>query len=126
VKQDVAQRVHFKTDLDAMGVFDLWANAGETLQPGVGDDEDIAIVQMQALKAAGFNPTDLYLSVGRHKVRGAHVVLVARTDQGFYILDEAENAPVLANRQGKFVPMITIGQGRSWIHGYRRASLASR
>lgn len=125
-KAEVARRVRYGSDLDTIGVSDLWGNAGETLARGVGDDEDIAIVQMQALKAAGFNANDLYLSVGRHKQRGAHVVLVARTPQGFYILDEAEKTPVLASARGRFVPMITVGQGRSWIHGYRRANLASR
>lgn len=127
VKAEVERRVRFATDLDAIGVFDLWGNAGETLARGVGDDEDIAIVQMQALKAAGFDPADLYISIGRHKVRGAHIVLVARTPQGFYMLDQAETAPVLAvTTRSRFVPQLTVGQGRSWIHGYRRASLAAR
>lgn len=126
VKQAVAQRVRYGSDLDTIGVSDLWGNAGETLQRGMGDDEDIAIVEMQALKAAGFNPADLYLSIGRHKQRGAHTVLVARTPQGFYVLDDAEAHPVMANGRGKFVPMITIGEGRSWIHGYRRAGYAAR
>lgn len=126
VKTEVERRVRFGTDLDTIGVSDLWGNAGETLARGVGDDEDIAIVEMQALKAAGFHGNDLYLSIGRHKQRGAHVVLVARTPQGFYVLDQMEAAPVVANGRGRFVPMITVGEGRSWIHGYRRASLAAR
>lgn len=126
VKAEVERRVRFGTDLDTIGVSDLWGNAGETLARGVGDDEDIAIVEMQALKAAGFRGNDLYLSVGRHKQRGAHVVLVARTPQGFYVLDQTEAAPVAANGRGRFVPMITVGEGRSWIHGYRRTTLAAR
>lgn len=127
VKAEVESRVRYATDLDAIGVFDLWGNAGETLARGVGDDEDIAIVQMQALKAAGFNPSDLYISIGRHKARGAHVVLVARTADGFYMLDQTEPTLVSASvGRGRFVPQLTVGQGRSWIHGYRRATLASR
>ncbi|WP_037498807.1 transglutaminase-like cysteine peptidase [Sphingomonas jaspsi] len=127
VKAEVERRVRFATDLDAMGVFDLWANAGETLARGVGDDEDIAIAEMQVLKAAGYDPADLYLSIGRHKVRGAHVVLVARTPEGFYMLDQSEPTIVAASSgRGRFVPQLTVGQGRSWIHGYRRASLAAR
>lgn len=127
VKAEVESRVRFATDLDSIGVFDLWGNAGETLARGVGDDEDIAIVEMQVLKAAGYNPSDLYISIGRHKVRGAHVVLVARTPEGFYVLDQSETAPILASSgRGRFVPQLTVGQGRSWIHGYRRAALAAR
>ena len=46
---------------------------------GAGDSEDIAIVKMQALKLAGWNPRDLYISIGREKGVGAHIVLLART-----------------------------------------------
>lgn len=127
VKAEVESRVRYATDLDTIGVFDLWGNAGETLARGVGDDEDIAIVEMQALKAAGFSPSDLYLSVGRHKSRGAHIVLVARTADGFYMIDQSEPTVVLASAgRGRFVPQLTVGQGRSWIHGYRRSTLAAR
>lgn len=127
VKSEVESRVRYASDLDTIGVFDLWGNAGETLARGVGDEEDIAIVEMQALKAAGYNPSDLYLSVGRHKARGAHVVLIARTADGFYMLDQSEPTVVLAaSGRGRFVPQLTVGQGRSWIHGYRRSTLAAR
>jgi hypothetical protein len=32
-----------------MKVADLWANAGETLERGAGDSEDIAVVEMLVL-----------------------------------------------------------------------------
>lgn len=128
VKRLVAAQVRYKTDLDNVGVSDFWAGAGETLARAAGDDEDVAIVEMQALKAAGFPAKDLYISVGRHKLRGAHHVLVARTPAGFFLLDQAENTVVSAQGRGRFVPMLTIGMGRSWIHGYRRgpSRLAAR
>ena len=67
VKSEVQRRVRWAHDLDTMRVADLWANAGETLERGAGDSEDIAIVQMQALKLAGWNPRDLYISIGRER-----------------------------------------------------------
>ena len=116
----VESRVHFGTDLDTLGVADFWSEAGETLQRGIGDDEDIAIAEMQLLKAAGFSPYDLYISIGREKTRGSHVVLLARTAHGFYLLDNNLSVVVPAGRgNATFVPMITVGVGRSWIHGYR-------
>lgn len=123
VKSAVARRVRYAPDLETLRVSDYWSSAGDTLDRGAGDDEDIAIVAMQALKAAGFDPADLYISIGRDR-RGAHAVLLARTADGFYLLDNAEPAIIPASDGGsgaRFVPTMTIGSGRSWIHGYRTA-----
>ena len=65
VQHEVNRRIRWTHDLDNMGVADFWANAGETLRRGTGDSEDIAIVKMQVLKAAGFSPKDLHISIGR-------------------------------------------------------------
>ena len=119
VQDAVNQRVHWAHDLDNMGVADFWANAGETLRRGTGDSEDIAIVKMQALKAAGFNPKDLYISIGRHSSRGAHILLLARTAAGFFALDDQTQGLTSANQNGRFTPIMTLGQGMSWIHGRR-------
>ena len=119
VQQEVGRRVRWQHDLDNMGVADFWANAGETLRRGTGDSEDIAIVKMQVLKAAGFSPRDLYISIGRHNVRGAHVVLLARTGGGFYVLDDTNHDLMTPAQHGRFTPIMTLGQGVSWIHGRR-------
>jgi predicted transglutaminase-like cysteine proteinase len=118
VQEEVSRAVHWQHDLDNMGVADFWANAGETLRRGTGDAEDIAIAKMQILKAAGFDPKDLYISVGRHSSRGAHILLLARTASGFFSLDDQDGMmPAAQNR--KFTPIMTLGQGMSWIHGRR-------
>ena len=119
VQREVLARVKWSTDLETMHVADLWANAGETLRRGAGDSEDIAIVQMQALKAAGFNSRDLYISIGRQKPVGAHIVLLARTPAGFMVLDDRVGRPMLAQSHRQFTPVLTIGEGKSWIHGRR-------
>lgn len=118
VQQEISQRVHWSHDLDNMGVADFWANAGETLRRGSGDAEDIAIAKMQVLKAAGFDPKDLYISVGRHSSRGAHILLLARTANGFFALDDKDGM-IPAAQNAKFTPIMTLGQGMSWIHGRR-------
>jgi len=119
VQREVLARVKWSTDLETMHVADLWANAGETLRRGAGDSEDIAIVQMQALKAAGFNSRDLYISIGRQKPVGAHIVLLARTPHGFVVLDDRVGRPMLAQSHRQFTPVLTIGEGKSWVHGRR-------
>jgi hypothetical protein len=63
----VGRRIRWRRDLDTYHVSDYWAQAGETLTRGEGDSEDIAILKMQVLKAAGFAPRDIYLSVGRDR-----------------------------------------------------------
>jgi len=118
VQQEISQAVRWSHDLDNMGVADFWANAGETLRRGTGDAEDIAIAKMQVLKAAGFDPKDLYISIGRHSSRGAHILLLARTAGGFFALDDKDGM-LLASQDTKFTPIMTIGQGMSWVHGRR-------
>ena len=122
VQTAVKRRIIWRTDLDGYGIADYWANAGETLTKGVGDSEDIAVVKIQALKAAGFNPRDLYLSVGRDKQRGADALLLARADGRFYVLDDRAARPLTPEEHAKFVPVITLGQGKSWLHGRTIAS----
>ena len=121
IQEEVNRRVRWMPDLDNMGVADFWANAGETLKRGTGDSEDIAIVKMQVLKAAGFDPKDLYISIGRHNVRGAHIVLLARTARGFFVLDDPlqGGGVTTPSQHGRFTPIMTLGQGMSWIHGRR-------
>ena len=122
VQQEINQRVRWMHDLDNMGVADFWANAGETLRRGTGDSEDIAIAKMQVLKAAGFEPKDLYISIGRHTQRGAHILLVARTATGFFVLDDKGSDLKAASQNVGFTPIMTLGQGMSWIHGRRVGS----
>ena len=122
IQRELNHRIRWMHDLENMGVADFWANAGETLRRGTGDSEDIAIAKMQVLKAAGFNPKDLYISVGRHSTRGAHILLLARTASGFFVLDDQANDLMTPGQHARFTPVMTLGQGMSWLHGRRTGS----
>lgn len=122
VHRQVLQRVRWAHDLDTLRVSDLWANAGETLERGAGDSEDIAIVMMQSLKAAGWNSRDLYISIGREKGVGTHILLLARAPSGFYVLDDRANRPLTPRQHARFTPIMTLSEGKSWIHGRRVSS----
>jgi predicted transglutaminase-like cysteine proteinase len=126
VQRLVRQKVRWATDLDTMKVSDLWANAGETLERGAGDSEDIAIVEMQALKLAGWNQRDLYISIGREKGVGAHIVLLAKAPSGFYVLDDRASRPMTTREHGRFTPILTLGEGKSWVHGRRVSGASNR
>jgi predicted transglutaminase-like cysteine proteinase len=119
IQAAVGRQVRWAHDLDNLGVADYWDNASDTLRRGSGDAEDIAIVKMQALKAAGFDPKDLYISIGRHAQRGAHIMLLVRTAGGFVAMDDKDAGPMGAGQRSKFTPIMTVGQGMSWIHGRR-------
>lgn len=122
VQSQVRQKVRWATDLDTMKVSDLWANAGETLERGAGDSEDIAIVAMQVLKAAGWDSRDLYISIGRERKAGTHIVLLARAPSGFYVLDDRAGRAMTTQQHARFTPILTLSEGKSWIHGRRRSS----
>ena len=127
VHSEVNRRVAWRADLDGYGIADYWANAGETLTKGVGDSEDIAVVKIQALKAAGFSPRDLYLSVGRDSKRGADALLLVRADGRFFVLDDRAERPLTPEEHARFVPIITMGaNGKTWLHGKNIASGATR
>lgn len=126
VQSEVRRRIVWKRDLDGYKVSDYWAEAGETLTRGYGDAEDIAVLKIQALKAAGFNPRDLYISVGRDRARGLDTLLVARANGRFYVLDDRAERPMTPEQHNSFEPIITLGKGVSYLHGKRYRRLAAR
>jgi predicted transglutaminase-like cysteine proteinase len=126
VHTDVGRRIRWQRDLDTYRISDYWAQAGETLTRGQGDSEDIAILKMQVLKAAGFSARDIYLSVGRDRSRGADTLLLVRIGGDFYALDDRSPGPLRAHGAGRFDPVITLGRNNAWIHGRRVARAASR
>ena len=127
----VFQRIHWRSDATEWGYHDYWASAAETLQHGYGDEEDRAIVKMQALRALGFPNRDLYLTIGSDKVGGQITVLIVRLGARYFVLDDTSGAPFTADRRPAFTPMLTFGYGGFWIHGYpyvpgTRSARASR
>lgn len=125
VQAEVSRRIRYRTDLENYRVSDYWASAGETLTRGEGDGEDIAILKMQALKAAGFAARDLYLSVGRERTRGVDAMLVVRVGERFFLLDDRNPAPLANPADGRFQPVITLGRNSAWLHGRRIGRFAA-
>jgi predicted transglutaminase-like cysteine proteinase len=119
VQAAVPRLIRWRSDATEWGFHDYWASASETLQHGYGDDEDRAIVKMQALIALGFSPRDLYLTMGHDRVGGPVTVLIVRNDHAYYVLDDTGGAPYLSSRRPEFEPILTFGYGGFWIHGRR-------
>ena len=124
VQAAVNRAIRFRNDIATRGRADHWASAGETLSSRSGDCEDFAILKLQALRRLGFDPADLYLSIGRDRVRGDHALALVRIDGRFWALDNLRSTPVPAEAHGNFEPVFTLSEGSSWLHG-RRSSRPS-
>jgi predicted transglutaminase-like cysteine proteinase len=119
VQTAVHHQIRWRSDATEWGAHDYWATAAETLEHRAGDVEDRAIVKLQALKALGFPGRDLYLTMGRDKVGGPLVVLVARLGNRHYVLDDTGGHPYLASSRDEFEPYMSFGSNKTWIHGKR-------
>jgi len=111
--------VRYAEDRDLYGKSDHWADASTTLQKGAGDCEDIAIVKMQLLAAAGVPRSSMYLTIARDLARNAdHAVLIVKQGDRHWLLDNTTNE-VLDAREGlDYRPIMSFSGGNKWLHGY--------
>lgn len=117
VQSRVNNAIRWMSDATQWGQHDYWATANQTLQQGAGDMEDRAIVKMHALRALGFSPTDLWLTLARDAVGGPVTVLTVRAGGRYYILDDNGGPPFLADsRRNEFQPILSFGWTGAWVH----------
>ncbi len=88
-------RIRYQEDRKRFGVSDRWLAAIAT-----GDCEDIALAKRGALVAAGWPPGALWLALGWTPKTGTHAVLVLRTDEGDYVLDNRSDGLRLWHETG--------------------------
>jgi predicted transglutaminase-like cysteine proteinase len=118
VNRWVNKRIRYAEDRDQYGVGDFWAGARKTLRTGKGDCEDIALVKMQLLAAAGIPRDDMILTIARDLVRNAdHAVLIVRTDEGYRMLDNATDEVLDAAPGHDYRPILSFGNQTRWLHG---------
>ena len=120
VQAAVDRRIAWRSDGTQYGARTYWASASETLASGFGDDDDHAILKYQALAALGFPRSDYYLVMGRDRVRGDYVMLAARANGSWWLLEEQGNSPVAAASRAGFEPVASFGAGRTFVHGRPR------
>ena len=126
VQSAVHARIRWMSDATQWGQHDYWATAEQTLSRGAGDMEDRAIVKMQALRALGFNPNDLFLTLGRDRVGGPLVVLMVRIDGRYFMVDDTGGPAVQLDRRSyEFQPQISFGSSGSWVHARKIAPRAT-
>jgi predicted transglutaminase-like cysteine proteinase len=117
VQSRVTSNIRWVSDTTEWGQHDYWASASETLAHGAGDEEDRAIVKLQALKALGFNQSDLFLTLARDRVGGPMTVLTVRLNGRYYVLDDTGGAPfAVESRSFEFQPVISFSSNAVWVH----------
>lgn len=117
VQTRVTRNIRWVSDATEWGQHDYWATATETLAHGAGDEEDRAIVKLQALRALGFSSQDLFLTLARDRVGGPITVLMARLYGHYWVLDDTGGAPYLVeSRRLEFQPVLSFGWNGAWVH----------
>jgi predicted transglutaminase-like cysteine proteinase len=117
VQSVVSSNIRWASDTTQWGQHDYWASASQTLACGAGDMEDRAIVKMQMLKALGFDPSSLFLTLARDRVGGPETVLTVHLGAHYYILDDTGGAPFpVEQRHYEFQPIISFGWNGAWLH----------
>ena len=120
VQAAVSRRIRWMSDATEWGRQDYWASARETLLRGAGDDEDRAILKMQALRALGIPTSDLYLTIGKQAIGGpAIAVLLVRVGGEVFLLDDWSGPPIPIARKHDFQPILSFSGTSSWLHGKR-------
>lgn len=82
------------TDPQIFGTIEHWEFISQT---GAGDCEDFTLEKKRRLEALGWPPSSLLLAFVRHEndTDTWHLVLIARTDKGDYLLDNLRASPSL-------------------------------
>lgn len=105
------------------GVEDHWASPTETLSRHRGDCEDYAILEMMLLQAAGFRPSDTYLTIGFDQIAHRdHALLSVNINNVMWTLDQRVRSPLPTATVADFRPILTLSGGSAWLHGYRMKS----
>lgn len=122
VNQSINQAIRPRDDIDQYGVEEFWALPLSMAPDGQarqaqGDCEDYALEKRLALIAAGVPDEAMFLAVGHSIATGRHAVLVVRTDQGDYVLDNMTPYILPWNQTGYvWLSRQTPGDLLSWQH----------
>ena len=110
--------IGYQSDRAIYGTLDHWASAKETIQRGVGDCEDFAILKQTLLRAMGVPDKSLSIIILRDNSRNLyHAVLGVSTNQGHLILDNVRGQVYRDTQAANYQPLFSFSGSRSWIHG---------
>jgi predicted transglutaminase-like cysteine proteinase len=111
INRAINSSIRYVGDLVQHGMPDRWSSPLATFAAGRGDCEDYAIAKYVALREAGLAESDLRLLLVRDRaVREDHLVLAARHDGRWLILDNRRLMLLEANELPQYAPLFAFGQ----------------
>lgn len=117
VSAHVNKDIKMEADIDRYGEEDVWSYPSN----GRGDCEDMALLKRRILIKKGFAPEALSLALVKDKNKGGHIVLIVRTDQGDYAIDNLTNDVKPWHRTGyRFVKYQSWKHPDVWIAAQRK------
>lgn len=100
------------SDMQSRGVAEYWSNGGRS-----GDCEDYALKKRSILLSKGFKPSQLPLVKTRLRNGEAHIVLVVRTNQGDFVMDNLRNDVRPYKKTGyRFLKMQSASNSSTWVN----------
>lgn len=117
VNESLNDQIRERDDLSLFGQSDFW-----TLGRRYGDCEDYIIAKKQALIAHGIAPENLLYAVIRNRWdRGYHAVLILRTTDGDYVLDNLRDRILpWEDSDYDFIMRQAAGEPMAWVSVGRR------
>lgn len=110
INREVNRAVRYISDSVQHGVADRWSSPLATLEAGLGDCEDYAILKYALLREAGMPEADLkLLLVKDHAARQDHAVLAVRLEGRWLVLDNRWDALVESRELRRFMPLFALG-----------------
>lgn len=125
VNRSVNRLINYRRDSDLYGVMDHWAEPSATLNRGMGDCEDYAILKMAVLAQAGVPSKSMSVVVIRDDARRVyHAILAVQTSKGAYILDNLQAELRRDAELPDYTPLFSVSAGRGYIYGKRTGGKA--
>ena len=125
INRTVNRNIKYKSDLVNYALIDYWASFRETVLRGTGDCEDIAILKLWMLRAAGINESDVRLLITRSDITGDHAVLVVHLGSLKLILDNLSDEVRTDDEIGSYKPVLSFDTEGEWVHGFKRVASIS-
>lgn len=111
INAQVNRAIKPATDMQTNGVEEHWS-----IPRTYGDCEDYSMLKRSKLIRAGFKPSQLSLAKVRQRNGEAHVVLVARTSEGDFALDNLTNRVQHVSQTGhRFLAMQSATNASQWL-----------
>lgn len=113
---DYMNSIAYVDDRSNYGVGDYWATPIEFLARG-GDCEDYAIAKYASLRALGFAPDQLRVTVVRDKVGNEmHVMLVVYSNEGVFILDNQDRRLRRMENVTRYKATFSLNSENWWLY----------